>query len=363
MPRPCVRGKKGVSVFFMSEKRKVPVRERKGKKVVGERKIEKKTKTVNLTIKEALEVFVTAKKAEGMRPRTIHDYYKHVEWFTRFLSEYHPDVTTIQDLSPSIIRSYINYMQEERNPYEGDEKREKAQKGLSVNTINIRLRTLRAMCRFWYEEGYLETNPAEKIKLLKTNGVDDLRGFTERELKALFSVLDVRQYSGFRDKIIMLLMLDTGVRINEMVNIRITDLDPKRLTLTIPAEVAKNRKSRTIPVSRKVMKLLLELHEENEEYFGEQEYIFLTAYGEPMIPDTFRRRLWKYADSAGIERATPHMFRHTFAREYLLNGGDIFTLQIILDHADIATTRRYIQMDENHVKGQHLKASPVNKYL
>lgn len=289
---------------------------RKGKSRVQERKavVSSHSLIPELTFQEALEIFVTAKKAEGMRPRTIHDYYKHMEWFQRFLSEFHPDITKIQQL-------------------------------------------------FWTEEGYLPANPMEKIKLLKSDSVDDLRGFTEKELKKLFGVLDTRQYSGFRDKIIMLLMLDTGIRINEVCNIKIQHLDRNRLTLTIPAEVAKNRKSRTLPVSRKVMKMMVELHEGNKEYFDEQEHVFLTAYGEPMIPDTFRRRLWKYAEEAGVERATPHMFRHTFARDYLLNGGDLFTLQIILDHADISTTRRYIQMDDKHVKEQHLKFSPASKYL
>lgn len=350
----------------MSKKpRKTPVRERKGKSAVKERRAVTSAADSfpELTFQEALELFVNAKKAEGMRPRTIHDYHKHMEWFRRFLSEFYPDVTTIQQLTVDIIRHYINYLKDERNPYAGDKTREKAVKGLSVNTINIRLRTLRAMCRFWTVEGYLPVNLMEKIKLLRTDSVDDLTGYTEKEIKALFNALDVRQYSGFRDKIIMLLLLDTGIRINELVNIKISDLDRKRLTLTVPAEIAKNRKTRTIPVSRKVMKLLFELYEENKFYFEPTEYLFLTAYGEKMFPDTFRRRLWKYAKEAGVERATPHKFRHTFARDYLLNGGDLFTLQLILDHADISTTRRYVQMDENHIKQQHMKFSPVNKYL
>ncbi|MBH8603676.1 tyrosine-type recombinase/integrase [Thermoactinomyces sp. CICC 10522] len=351
----------------MSEKpRKAPVRERKGKSLIKSRNAATSSAAnifIKLTFKEALELFVNAKKAEGMRPRTISDYYKHMEWFQRFLSEFYPDVKTIQQLTADIIRRYINYLRDERNPYAGNQAREKDTKGLAINTINIRLRTLRAMCRFWTEEDYLVENPMAKIKPLRKDTIDDMTGFTEKELKALFSVLDTRQYSNFRDKVIMLLLLDTGIRINELVNVQISHLDVKRLTLTIPAEIAKNRKSRTIPVSRKVMKLLLELHEENKQYFEPTEFLFLTAYGDQMLADTFRRRLWKYAEEAGIERATPHMFRHTFARDYLLAGGDVFTLQLILDHADIATTRRYVQMDENHVKEQHQRFSPASKYL
>lgn len=316
-----------------------------------------------MTFKEALNVFVIAKKAEGMRPRTISDYKKHVEYLLTFLSERHPEVTIIQQLTPTVIRDYINYMRRDRIKYDGVDGRDKGVKGLADTTINVRLRTLKTMCRFWHAEGYLPNNPAENIKLIKTDECDSLRGFTESELKRLFGTLDTRQFSNYRDKIMFLLLLDTGIRVNELVNVKISWLNLKQLTLTIPAEIAKNRKARDIPLSRKVMKLLLELHEETKEYFGETEYIFLTAYGDTMNTDSFRRRLWKYAKKAGLKRATPHMFRHTFSREFLLNGGDVFTLQRILDHADITTTRRYIQLDTEHIKQQHAKHSPVNKYL
>ncbi|WP_083964274.1 tyrosine-type recombinase/integrase [Shimazuella kribbensis] len=345
--------------------RKSPIRERKGKNRVSARKTVSPAvnNSYEITLEEALELFVNAKKAEGMRLRTIHDYYQHIEWFRRFLSEFYPDVNFIQQLTADLIRNYINYLKDERNPFAGIDKRERPRKGLAVSTINIRLRTLCTMCRFWAEEGYLTTNPMEKVKLLKSDSVDDLTGFTEKELKKLFGVLDTRQYSCFRDKVIMLLLLDTGIRINELVNIEIQHLDVKQLTLTIPAEIAKNRRSRTIPVSRKIMKLLLELHKENKSYFEPTDYLFLTAYGDQAIPDTFRRRLYVYAKEAKVKRATPHMFRHTFARDYLLNGGDIFTLQLILDHADITTTRRYIQMNKDHVQAQHRQYSPASKYL
>jgi integrase/recombinase XerD len=339
---------------------------KRGKSHVRSRRVESSNNnsasTLQLTFAEGLELFVQAKKSEGVRQRTVNDYRQHIKYLTQFLDEFHPDLTVIQDLTPEIIRSYIVYLKDERTPYDGIKNRERKKKGLSASTINIRLRTLRTMCRFWYSEGYLSANPMEKIKLLKTDD-DNLRGYTEKELKKLFGVIDTRQFSGYRDKVIMLLMLDTGMRINEVANVKTQNIDQKRMVITVPAEIAKNRKSRTIPISRKVMKMLLELHAENKQYFEESDYVFLTAYGEPIQPDTFGRRIYQYGKEAGLERATAHMFRHTFARDYLLNGGDLFTLQIILDHADISTTRRYIQMDDNHVKEQHLKFSPASKYL
>ncbi|MCH5586031.1 phage integrase SAM-like domain-containing protein [Shimazuella sp. AN120528] len=104
-----------------------------------------------------------------MRPRTIHDYYQHMGWFQRFLSSFYPDIKHIQQLTTDLIRNYINYLKDERNPFAGIDKRERARKELAVSTINIRLRTLRTMCRFWTEEGHLSTNPMGKVKLLKSD--------------------------------------------------------------------------------------------------------------------------------------------------------------------------------------------------
>lgn len=341
------------------------IERRKGKKQVKQRKVTTSTRKTSMKIpfEEALELFVVAKKAEGMRPRTIEDYYKHIEWLMNYFQEFHPDIKTIDQLSPDLIRKYINYLKSERKPYQGNKKRQKKKKGLAPNTINIRLRTLRTMCGFWTNEGYLEINPMANINIVKTDGVDDVNGFTEDEIKSLLDAVNLRRYSGFRDKTMMLLMLDTGIRVHEVANIKIQMLDKKRMTLTIPAKVAKSRRARTIPVSRKLMSMLLELHEESEEYFGSQENIFITSFGDPIREDTVRRQVTKYAKIAGVKRATPHMFRHTFARDYILNGGDIFTLQIILDHKNIETTRRYIQMDEKHVKEQHMRFSPASKYI
>lgn len=318
---------------------------------------------VNLTFDEALDLFIKAKEAEGVRTRTVNDYTKHIEWFKRYLSNFHSGCIHISDLTPTIIRDYIRYMKNERKAYEGIDKREKSRKGLSVNTINIRLRTLKAMCNLWYTDGYIKDNPMKNIKQLRNPNEDEINGFSDEEVRALLKAPSERQYAGWRDKVLMLLLLDTGLRINEAVTLQMKQIDPKRRTLRVDSETAKNGKAREVPLSREILKALTELYTESVDYFGDTEFIFLSAYGEPLSADTFRRRLWNYAKLCGIDQATPHMFRHTFCRDYILNGGDIFTLQRIVDHADISTTRRYIQMDDRHVRGQHNRFSPLRKFI
>ena len=316
-----------------------------------------------VTLKEGLEIFITAKQSEGLRIRTIEDYRNFFRFFTEYLAQYFPQITLIQEITTNHIRDFISYMRTEWVHFKGLPGRDQNKKGLSETTINIRLRSLRAIFNFWYKEGYIIKNPMANIKLLRCDENDRLTGLTDDELKQLFSVFNDREFAEYRDKIMILLLLDTGLRVNELVNVKINHLDTKRMLLTVPAEISKLRKSRDIPISRKMMRKLLSLHEESKEYFGEHEHLFLTAYGEPMTVDAFRKRLWKYGKKAGLKRITPHMFRHTFSRQYILNGGDLFTLQRILDHSNITTTRKYVQMDEQHLRQQHAKYSPAIKYL
>ena len=76
----------------------------------------------------------------------------------------------------------------------------------------------------------------------------------------------------------------------------------------------------------------------------------MSAFGYDFTADAFRRRLNRLKSKLNLSRLHPHMFRHTFARNYILNGGDLFTLQRILDHAEINTTRKYVQMDNEHIR-------------
>ena len=138
-----------------------------------------------------------------------------------------------------------------------------------------------------------------------------------------------------------MLLLDSGMRIQEALNLKIDHIDVKRCEIFIPSEVARNRKGREIPVSREIAKRLVKLHEESHRYFGDYDEVFMNAYGEPFTAEAFRRRPNRLKKKLVIPKLPPHIFRHTFCRNYILNGGDIFTLQKIVDHADIKTTEVY----------------------
>lgn len=318
------------------------------------------------SLRSALKMFVNAKEAENVRPRTIEEYYKHIRYFSDFL-KIHLDVVEV-DLSlftSENIYAYINYLKNEKERYNGIQGRSKGYIGLSPTTINIRLRTLRTMCRFWHNKKLLEENPMEFIKPLRHDiDVDDsVRGFTERELPVILNSFDERRYSEWRDKIICLLMLDTGLRPTEAVELPKESLDFKTLTIEVFADVAKSRRSRIVPMSKDIARLLRDLIKETEAYFGDSNRVFLSSYGDEITASTFRKRLNRKKVAIGFDKLSPNQFRHTFCRSYIMNGGDLFTLQKIVGHQDIKTTRKYVQVDYDHIEQQHHKYSPIKKIL
>lgn len=320
----------------------------------------RKVRFVEVSFQEAVEQFITSKQAEGMRERTINDYKSHIQYFLNFLKEADHVLNSLSDLTPSLIREYILYMKT-CTKYKGFGKRERVG-GLSPHTINIRIRSLQAMCNFWVKEGYLEESPMKNIRQLKTDN-NEVKSFTDEEIRKLLSGLNSRKFAEWRDKILILLLLDTGMRINEACSLKFEDLDTKQSFIFVQAENEKTRRGRIVPVDRKLMSQLIELYEESCSYFGETEFIFMNAYGEPYNTRTFRKRLERLRKKVGVRKATPHMFRHTFIRDYLLNGGDLFTLQKIVGHSDIQTTKKYVQVDHNHIKQQHEKYSPSRKFI
>jgi integrase/recombinase XerD len=340
-------------------------RNRMKRKLIGERGLKDtpdvpQFRDVSYLLLEAIDIFIRAKTAEGLRPGTIKGYHDIFRYFRQWLND---DTTIIKEITSDKIRQYINYLRTERTPYAEDPIRKQDGKGLSVYTINIRIRGLSTFFRFLFNEGIIPINPMKNILQVRDDAHEEVPGIPDNHIDAILSSYDDRQFAQWRDKTLIILLLDTGLRIGEALSLTADQVDFKELTVTVPSQIAKNRKSREIPISREVAKRLRQLLDETEQYFGEGCNLFMNAFGEDFTAEAFRRRLNRLKRKLNIPKLHPHMFRHTFARNYVLNGGDIFTLQRILDHADIQTTRKYVQMDNEHIREQHNKFSPLRNII
>ncbi|WP_345242469.1 tyrosine-type recombinase/integrase [Pontibacillus salipaludis] len=286
-----------------------------------------------LTAEIALSKLMMIYETENYREKTMQGYRYHWEEFFRVTGKIFADEVEEED-----FRRYISVLLKVRE--------------LSPVTVNIRLTSVRAMYKRLKNENIISYNPAERIRKLKT---DEQRIFTlnDNQVRRLFAVINMDIYAGFRDYVSMLVMLKCGLRVNEIDSLEVEDIDFENGMLILPGAKNKNRKTRMVPMTEKVQKNLAQLVTETRDYFGaDVTHVFTNQFGEPLRYDRIRKRMDSYARKAGLKdevRASPHSLRHTFAVNYLKNGGDIRSLQMILGHADLATTQRYLDYTDDIV--------------
>jgi integrase/recombinase XerD len=310
---------------------------RKGRRLNASPKV-----NFDLTLVEMFERFLVAKRAEALATRTLEDYETHFGYFYDFLEG---DIKA-EDITADLMREYLAYMIHER--------------GLKPMTVNLRVRTIRAFMRFSYTEGYITEPVHEKFKPVKVPE-DTIQALTPSEMKVLLSIIDESFYAGYRNKVMIYTLLDTMVRISELLEAKRENLDLKGGSIHLEADITKNRKARIVPLSSQTIKLISQYIEETKDF--QSEFLFLTNDGRQLSANTFRRDMQEYGEKALIKnkRVSPHTLRHTGALFYIMNGGDPFSLQKILGHSDMSMVRKYIQMTESDVKRQHNAFSPLNR--
>lgn len=318
-----------------------------------------------MALEPAFHYFITAKVGEGIRDRTRDDYSNTWRYFTGWLAEENYDVTYVHEITTEICRNYIHYVTVEAPRYKGHKYIQTDQgKGLSAATINMRIRALKVAFNFWYREGFVRKNPMDNIRCQKVDE-DKIESFTDEQVEALLGACDQRSFVGFRDYVFQWTLLDTAMRMNELLSLRPEDVDIKTRSVTLAARFNKNRRVRIIPLSAETVKLLMELIDENRVHFPHAEKVFLSCYGDEVQDTQMNKRLKYYGDITGVGkeiRTTAHTWRHTAARNYILNGGDPYTLMRLLGHSSINMTRRYVQMTADDVRIKHEQFSPVKKF-
>ena len=233
-------------------------------------------------------------------------------------------------------------------------------KGLTGHTINCYLRALRAFWSWLIYEEYIDINPFAKIKVPKPPK-KVIMPFSQEQISALLASIDTKSATGFRDWVLTLTLLDTGIRVSELTELKQEDTDLVRRCLKI---YGKGNKERMVPIGITVQRALgkyINKYRPKPAY-PLSDNLFLNRDGMPLTPNRVQSIVEKYAlktDLKGV-RPSPHTFRHTFAITYLRNGGDVFTLQRILGHETLDMTRNYVTIAQCDLQEAHLRCSPVD---
>jgi integrase/recombinase XerD len=294
------------------------------------------------------DMFMQDKALEGLAPRTLKEYTVNLNYFKKYLEEAYQSGYNCIAVNGEIFKGYLYYMIHEKK--------------YSPFTVNIRIRTIKAYLRWLYNEKYTEDNYALKFKLVKTP-IDAVQPLSDEDIKKMLEACDRSTYNGFRNYCLIFLILDCGIRIGEACELKIEDIDLKQGLIRVRAEVAKTRNFRQLPVSSYTAKLLKDLIDIADA--NECEYVFMSTYGGKIKKENLILSFRRLGEKVGLkQRCTPYVFRHTFATNAVKSGKmDLFTIQRIMGHSTLVTTRRYVQLESKDLIKKHSSASLIDKFI
>lgn len=337
---------------------------RTGRRTVMERQSIADVGLPSYTLREAVDFVMNVKRAKNLKERTIDGYIQNMDYFIAWVEDRYGEIG-INDVTTAMLREYILWCAQEKEYYGGHPFKsdfDKDRRGLSPASVNVRIRVLRTFFAVLSDEEVIWRNPATNVSLMRQD-VDTVVPLTDEELQRFLKAPDQRQWAQWRDYIIIMLILDVGCRLNEVCSLEKSEIDFVKKQIMLPAVKNKNRKSRILPLSTETARLLKQLIAESERLF-DTTYVFTTNYGEQLNEKTIQKAFDKYAKKAKIGRSvSPHVLRHNFATMAAENGMSVFHLQKLLGHAEIATTRKYVQLSADSIADQHARFSPLSRIL
>lgn len=234
------------------------------------------------------------------------------------------------------------------------------QEGRAASTVARKLASIKAFYRFLTAERYIRRNPAEALEAA-SRGLHLPKVLSVQEVERLLDEPNLGTLDGYRDKTMLELLYATGMRVSELVNVPVKNVDMKMQYVIV---MGKGSKERMLPLGRTALHYL-------EHYLsvvrpqllhGKPDAaaeLFVTGWGGPMTRERFYEIIVAYGKSAGIsKRVTPHMLRHSFATHLLNNGTDLRIVQELLGHADISTTQIYTHLDVERLREVYDKTHP-----
>ena len=273
------------------------------------------------TFEECFTLYLRKCEVRNMSEKTLELYKIHLSDFKRLCGQ---DLEYINEITSNTVDRYIL--------------NKRATNKANPITINSYLRSIRVFLYWCMKEKYIQqfTIPIPKAeKKIKET-------YTEAELNLLLKKPDIRKVTFNQYKLWVLsnYLLATGNRISSALNIKMKNLDFDNQIIHV--EKAKNRKQQLIPMSKSLQKILQEylLYRKG----SPDDYLFCNSYGLQANQRTIQQSIADYNRSRGVTKTSAHLYRHTFAKCWILAGGDIFRLQKILNHSDLTVVKEYVNM-------------------
>lgn len=270
---------------------------------------------------------------------TLKAYQSDIEQFYSFIDSH--EISEAKQITHHIIRSWIVNLIQTSN---------------SNRSVNRKLSTLKTYFKFLLREEEIKVNPMLKVLPPKTS--KRLPVFLEQDsMNLLLDEIEFEDgYLGFRDKLILEIFYATGMRLSELSNLKISDINFVNLTLKV---LGKRNKERLIPFDQKLASLILEYLDSRKELDSDSDYLFLTIKRDKIYDKLVYRLVNSYLGKVtSLTKKSPHVLRHTFATHMLNQGADLNAIKEILGHANLSATQVYTHNTIDKLKSIYKTAHP-----
>lgn len=293
-------------------------------------------------MKRLIEEFLNYLSVErGLAGNTISSYRRDLSKYLDYLEN--NNITSLSQTTRNNITGFILSLKD---------------RGLNSSSIARALVAVKMLYRFLASENYLKDDIASVFNLPKLwRRLPEVLSI--EEVDSLLHGPDLRTWMGIRDRAALELIYATGIRVSEIANLRLDDLN---LEIGFVRCTGKGQKERIIPLGTQAIRSLIKYINKVRPRLlkqREQPYLFLSRLGKRMSRQTFWKIIKTYAKRCGIKKEiTPHTLRHSFATHLLERGADLRALQEMLGHSDISTTQIYTHINKERLKQIHRKFHP-----
>lgn len=286
--------------------------------------------------------FLLDRRAQNLTRKTIEFYRNLLQGFLSWCDL--QAIKTVNQLTPDVIRHYLIHLED---------------KGIKAGGVHARYRTLRAFLR-WYDLEFEPTdfrNPMRKVKPPRVD-IEPLEPVPIEHVRAMVATCKAGKFTNERDKVILLVLLDTGVRAGELLALDRQDINT--LTGDMVIRKSKSRKSRNVFLGRQARRALrsyLRLCRDGTRP------LFVTDEGERLKMAGLRQIILRRAKRAGVPPPSLHSFRRAFALAMKRAGADLITIQKLLGHADLSQLIRYLAQTPDDLREAHQRGSPADNLM
>lgn len=314
-----------------------------------------------MSLKSLVVGFVLTKRTEGKSPRTVKYYQDNLRRFLWYAGRqgWSDD---IRFLTKWQIREFLGYVGTETHRWglEGNGS-ETSQRNASHSTVHHYFVVLSCFFNWVVEEGFVEENPMARIKVAKSKP-KVVVPYSSEEISRMLAVCDYdyehnAKFLGSRNRAIILVLLDTGIRLSELLGMKVGDINNDTGYIRVLGKGGRERVVRMGKVARKALwrYLMYRTHKDTQE-------LWLTEERKPLHNSGVQSLVKRLKERAGINgNGNVHRFRHTFALSFLRTDKNVFNLQYLLGHSDLDMVRRYTStLGMEDALRAHEKASPAD---